>query len=248
MAELTKGYNVKFVKGTASRYNELVAAGSIDNLTFYYLTDSADLYLGSVLLSNEPEVRDALDRILVLEGLVGQEKADGKDATGIFAELESIKAELGALTGNEGGIAEAIEDAIAALEEKLAPSLKQIEDNKTAIATEKERAEGAEKDLSDALKAHKDAMDEYHEGIDQAIANLVAADLTINGAIGAVGEKVTAVEETLNGKEGAVGLIKRVKDVEGVASTNSGAITTLVGSDGGKSVRTISSSVIIRKC
>ena len=144
MAELTKGYNVKFVQGTASRYNELVTAGSIDNLTFYYLTDSADLYLGSVLLSNEPEVSNAIERIIVLEGLVGQEKADGKDATGIFKELESIKAELGALTGTEGGVADMISDAITALETKLAPSLAQIETNKTDIATEKERAEGAE--------------------------------------------------------------------------------------------------------
>lgn len=54
-------YDVKFLRGTSTAFKAIAAP---DNKTFYYLTDTDELYLGTQLLSNHPEVealKNALD-------------------------------------------------------------------------------------------------------------------------------------------------------------------------------------------
>lgn len=54
-------YDVKFLRGTSTAFKAIAAP---DNKTFYYLTDTDELYLGKQLLSNHPEVetlKKALD-------------------------------------------------------------------------------------------------------------------------------------------------------------------------------------------
>lgn len=46
-------YDVKFLRGTSTAFKAIAAP---DNKTFYYLTDTDELYLGKQLLSNHPEV------------------------------------------------------------------------------------------------------------------------------------------------------------------------------------------------
>lgn len=46
-------YDVKFLRGNSTAFNAIAAP---DNKTFYYLTDTDELYLGKQLLSNHPEV------------------------------------------------------------------------------------------------------------------------------------------------------------------------------------------------
>ena len=46
-------YDVKFLRGTSTAFKALTAK---DNKTFYYLTDTDELYLGGQLLSNQPNI------------------------------------------------------------------------------------------------------------------------------------------------------------------------------------------------
>lgn len=46
-------YDVKFLRGTAEAFKGITAP---DNKTFYYLTDTDELYLGNQLLSNQPNI------------------------------------------------------------------------------------------------------------------------------------------------------------------------------------------------
>lgn len=47
-------HDVKFLRGNSTAFNAITAP---DNKTFYYLTDTDELYLGKQLLSNHPEVK-----------------------------------------------------------------------------------------------------------------------------------------------------------------------------------------------
>lgn len=40
--------DVKYLKDTAARYAEVVALNQVQDLSFYYLTDPQELYLGKV--------------------------------------------------------------------------------------------------------------------------------------------------------------------------------------------------------
>lgn len=46
-------YDVKFLRGTSTAFKAIAAP---DNKTFYYLTDTDELYLGGQLLSNQPNI------------------------------------------------------------------------------------------------------------------------------------------------------------------------------------------------
>lgn len=46
-------YDVKFLRGTSTAFKAITAP---DNKTFYYLTDTDELYLGGQLLSNQPNI------------------------------------------------------------------------------------------------------------------------------------------------------------------------------------------------
>ena len=80
-------YDVKFLRGTSTAFKAIAAP---DNKTFYYLTDTDELYLGKQLLSNHPEVetlKNALEtyktdndaRVKIVEDNIG--------TVGDFAEV-----------------------------------------------------------------------------------------------------------------------------------------------------------------
>lgn len=58
-------YNVKFLKGLSSALPAVR-----DAQTFYYTTDTSQLYLGDVKLSNQPEITAAVERIATAEGKI----------------------------------------------------------------------------------------------------------------------------------------------------------------------------------
>ena len=96
-------YNVKFLKGTAAQYNGLV---SKDVNTFYYV-DETDLYLGSIKLSNDADLKAAITRIAANETKIGDiSKLTTVEKSNLTLAINELKAELSALIGGEtGGIA-----------------------------------------------------------------------------------------------------------------------------------------------
>jgi len=56
--------NVKFLQGASAAYKALTTK---DSATFYRLTDTNDLYLGTTKLSNVSDLDEAITRISTLE-------------------------------------------------------------------------------------------------------------------------------------------------------------------------------------
>lgn len=104
-------YDVKFLRGTSKAFGDIAAP---DNKIFYYLTDTDELYLGSQLLSNHPEVetlkttlsnyKDSNDKaVKAINDKLGEVdiSALGATVTAAIAKLaEDIKS-----TGSAGEIA-----------------------------------------------------------------------------------------------------------------------------------------------
>lgn len=95
-------YNVLFLKGTAEQYANL---GTKVATTFYYTTDDAQLYLGSVKLSNAAEITAAIARIAKNE----------QDIVAINNTLNTINGDATV----EGSIKKAVADAKTELEGKI---------------------------------------------------------------------------------------------------------------------------------
>lgn len=143
-------YDVKFLKGTSTSYQSLVDAGKIDKNTFYY-TDESDLYLGLEKLTSEPEVQNALTRI----------EANEKSIQDIFAELESLQ---GGGSG-DGSLSQQISNLRAELEGK-------INENKTAIENEEQRATQAEGQIATDLSELEALVNENETDIEQKVSDL----------------------------------------------------------------------------
>ena len=60
------GSNVKFLRGTAKKYDEYKVQSLINSNSFY-LIDEKDLYLGLIKLSNEEDINAVKDRVSLLE-------------------------------------------------------------------------------------------------------------------------------------------------------------------------------------
>ena len=89
----TNEKEVLFVRLTQAEYTPLAKS----NTTFYYLTDTNQLYLGEELLNNIPAINAAVARIAALEVLTA--KLDGDD-TVIDSVSNKIKNAINALTGS----------------------------------------------------------------------------------------------------------------------------------------------------
>ena len=91
--------NVKFLQGTSTAYEALTVK---DSTTFYRLTDTNDLYLGTTKLSNASDLNEAITRISTLEGSV-----------------ETIEAEIGTLddlsTTSKSDLVSALNELYAAI-------------------------------------------------------------------------------------------------------------------------------------
>ena len=94
--------NVKFLKGTAAKYNEYIEQSKIEATTFYYI-DEKDLYLGLTKLSN------AEDLVNAVAGIVGA-YGEGQTPTTIYA-LEQAMVALGMPEGKT--VQDLIDAAIA---------------------------------------------------------------------------------------------------------------------------------------
>lgn len=80
-------YDVKFLRGTSTAFKAIAAP---DNKTFYYLTDTDELYLGKQLLSNHPEVetlKKALDTYKTNNDTRVKTVEDNIGTIGDFAEV-----------------------------------------------------------------------------------------------------------------------------------------------------------------
>ena len=80
-------YDVKFLRGTSTAFKAIAAP---DNKTFYYLTDTDELYLGKQLLSNHPEVetlKKALDTYKTNNDARVKTVEDNIGTIGDFAEV-----------------------------------------------------------------------------------------------------------------------------------------------------------------
>lgn len=80
-------YDVKFLRGTSTAFKAIAAP---DNKTFYYLTDTDELYLGKQLLSNRPEVetlKKALDTYKTNNDARVKTVEDNIGTIGDFAEV-----------------------------------------------------------------------------------------------------------------------------------------------------------------
>lgn len=73
-------YNVKFLKGLST-----ALPATRDAQTFYYTTDTKQLYLGEVKLSNQPEITAAVERITTAEGKI----TTLEGAVGTIADLST---------------------------------------------------------------------------------------------------------------------------------------------------------------
>lgn len=91
--------NVKFLTGTLAQYQAITPAAQ----TFYYITDTKALYLGSLLLSNSGEIAEAVKRIAKNE----------QDIVAINEILTTIQGEA------EGSIKKAVADAKADLQKEI---------------------------------------------------------------------------------------------------------------------------------
>lgn len=80
-------YDVKFLRGTSTAFKAIAAP---DNKTFYYLTDTDELYLGKQLLSNHPEVetlKKALETYKTANDTRVKTVEDNIGTVGDFAEV-----------------------------------------------------------------------------------------------------------------------------------------------------------------
>lgn len=80
-------YDVKFLRGTSTAFKAIAAP---DNKTFYYLTDTDELYLGKQLLSNHPEVetlKKALETYKTTNDTRVKTVEDNIGTVGDFAEV-----------------------------------------------------------------------------------------------------------------------------------------------------------------
>ena len=75
-------YNVKFLKGLSSALPAVR-----DAQTFYYTTDTSQLYLGDVKLSNQPEITADVERIATAEGKI----TTLENAVGTIANLTTTE-------------------------------------------------------------------------------------------------------------------------------------------------------------
>lgn len=125
---------VKFLKGLSSVYNGL---SSKNSETFYFLTDTAELYLGSDKISSHSELTDALAKVATNE-----------------SEISKLKTKLDNLVGGESGsIDSMIESAIGELRTELTGA---INSAKTDLSSEiSSSVSASEETLREEMEAYE---------------------------------------------------------------------------------------------
>ena len=242
-------YNVKFVQGSSAKYNALVQSAQVEKNTFYYI-DDANLYLGTIKLSDGPELAAAVERIVGLETVVGKEATGNEDATGIIKEIADIKKELGALVGDESGgsITEMISDAISKLDTDLKVLIKA---NADAIAQEAVDRAAADSALEQSIGGVAEDLAELAQTVADNETDIEAKHTAMDGRVSDVEgdiasliNRVGVVEGDLNTAE--TGLKARMTAAEGDIDDLESLVSTLVGEDADKSARVIASEEVAK--
>lgn len=209
--------NVKFLKGTASGYAGLTEKNAD---TFYYTTDDNNLYLGGIKLSNGADLANAVKRI----------EANEKDIEDILEQLETLTGE------GDGSIAKMIAAAKTELETKIkanTDAIAAINDEETGILKQaKNYADGKDTAIAAAKKAGDDAQADV-DALEKTVENL-AKTVTDNETD--IEAKVKAIsDDYLKASDK-----KELSDaIEAHKTAVDSKVTTLIGNDADKSVRTI---------
>lgn len=209
-------YNVRFLKGTGVNYQALPVK---DPNTFYYV-DESDLYLGEILLSNADEIASAVASI----ELNAQ-------------AIKTLQDELDNLVDPDGTGGGSISTQINTLREELTALYLA---NSDAISAEESRAKGVESGLrTDIDKVSGDlatltaTVSANEEDIENKVSNLSTTVQNTSDTVGALG--VTVGDHTSQLSTLSEDVDTLIDDVDAVET----AISTLIGADADKSVRTI---------
>ena len=204
-------YNVKFLKGTLENYQAITP----DQNTFYYI-DNEDLYLGSILLSNEADVKDAVKRISANE-----------------ESLKNIRAELDALVDPDGTGGGYITTQLNNLRTELTAL---IDDNTDLIEAEERRALAAEQGLQESINTLSGTVNTLSETVDDhtdSIGTLTTNLTNLTTEVNTNKNNITTLQDDLTDLDGVVdGLSTTVGEHET-------ELTALIGEDTGLSVRAI---------
>lgn len=181
--------NVRFLKGTAAQY----AAATKDADTFYYITDSGKVYLGTLELTTESSV---LSDISALETLTS-DRLKGNQA--LYDAIQSM-------TGGQGSIAEQIAAAVEAL----------VGDSHETGGTDGE-IDSSDGTINGAIAELKQLISDntdYIEDIDTLVGN-TTLQTTAQTVTGAINELKDAIDDASS--DAAITLTKDTS-VSGVAA------------------------------
>lgn len=174
--------NVKFLKGSASKYQEYIDQSRIEATAFYYI-DEKDLYLGFTKLSNAEDLANAVANIIGNYG-------EGQTPATIYA-LEQAMIALGMPEGKS------VQDLI----NEASTAVLKVVSNETA------RAKEAESIIQNLANAAKDRADSAYELAESKLdASLYAKDKAAleaeDAAIRAIAEEAkSAINEFLTSEE-----------------------------------------------
>lgn len=172
--------NVKFLQGTQASFEELQAK---DNSTFYYV-DGKDLYLGSIKLSNQPEIDLAVSRVATNE-----------------SDIKKLQEDLAALAG--GDTPGSITSLLAALETRL----QGYADNaaSTAAGNEASRAQTAEAVLEKKITDLTTTVNSNELDIENKMTALTE---TVNGHTTTIAEHGTSIGNLNNKIDTQIGNVQ----------------------------------------
>lgn len=175
---------------------------------------------------------DARTRLATAEGKIStleSQMTTKLDKTTFDQEKEALQGSINANTAaittlngdanTTGSVAKAVKDAID----------QEVSDRNTAIDNEKSAREAADAALSSRIKVYEDNKDTY--ALKSEVESSVNA---INGSINTIRENITSINSAADALEDRV-------------SANESDIATLVGSDEGKSARTIANEELTKQ-
>lgn len=158
---------VKFLVGTAERYAQLKEAGSLNAESFYRISGTNDMYIGTRKLTSEEDVEKALKSIGTLTDLKTTEKSN------LVAALNEIKDALDAAKT----AVDAAQKDVDALEAKVGT----VPENKTVVQMISEAITAATYDdtaVKASIKANTDAITVLNGNGEGSVSKQVADAVT----------------------------------------------------------------------
>ena len=204
-------YDVKFLRGLQNNYDNIVTK---DNKTFYYTTDSKNLYIGDIKLSNAADLNAAITRIAANE------------------------AAIAVLNGNNttaGSVAKQIKDAVDALQGDTTTSLETIEDE---IGTLSSLTTTTKTDLVSAINevdAHADAAQTDVDNLETYVGTIPGTASSTN-IVDYVTEVANGISSSLGGAFHFQGTVADMTALNAISNPAVGDVyqvtTTSTGTNG----------------